>query len=120
VRRDTPQARYPISDAAIAGLARRGLVEKVCEDAAPRFQDRPRLWSDVYRVSAAGKLMVMLLAEAGFTDGYTALDPPPPPGVERRRPVVDVSPGFERRPGKIAVDVSDGHGGWVDKRYEDG
>jgi hypothetical protein len=87
------EPRMPVSDTAIAGLARRGLVRWLTDDSRRMFRERPRLWSDVIEVTVAGKLVLLLLAEAGLASPMRAYPlPPPPPGWTDPRPkmVLDV------------------------------
>ncbi len=73
------EGTYEVIPSAMRGLERRGLVE---------HDDAQRRW----RLTTAGKLMVMLLIEAGLLPasvGFTELPPPPPGWTDPRKPLLD-------------------------------
>lgn len=76
---------------AMLGLEKRGLVDhrppEGDELEPPPFGDPP---PDVWFLTNAGKLVVLLLIEAGLIPPNVSDLPPPPPGWEDPRPVVKV------------------------------
>jgi hypothetical protein len=91
---DHEYSRWPVNESAIGGLVRRGLIEIVGDDARRFDGDTPRMCSDVWRITDAGKIVMLLLAEAGLVprSAKRLLPPPPPPGWTDPRPKLRVTP----------------------------
>lgn len=85
-------SRWPVSDQAMAGLARRGLIADLQPEVRSKLRftgdGPPNLWADHYEITTAGRLALLLLAEAGLIPrrAERLLPPPPPPGWTDPRP----------------------------------
>lgn len=77
----------PVSEPRLHALERRGLV-RLIGDRRRRFEDNPRMWSDVYEITRPGALVLDLLAEARLVPPSALRRPlpPPPPGWLDPRP----------------------------------
>lgn len=104
-------------EAAMAALVKRGLVEYHPPDGYHDgfLGDNAERWklSDLYTITTAGKLVLLLLAEAGLAESsYDHLRLlPPPPGF--RKPVLDLS-----QDGVTTDKVADGFGGWTEEPHD--
>ena len=83
------RSRRPLHEGGLTALERRGLIEVVWQPRlyAPEAKATP-LWCNTSRITTAGKLMLLLLAEAGQAPRIVSPMPPPPPGWTDPRPKV--------------------------------
>lgn len=91
LRRRFETGRWPVNDTALAALQRRGLiVDKQPGVVKGAFREHPHLWNDHYEITYAGRLTLMLLAEAGLIPPSVRRGflPPPPPGWTDPRPKI--------------------------------
>lgn len=97
-------------ESAYSGLVKRGLIEYHPPEGYHDgfLGDDADRWavSDLYTITQAGKLVLLLLAEAGLSEGpYQHLNLPPPPGF--RKPIIELDHD------EVRFDsVADGRGGW--------
>lgn len=95
------RSRRPIHDGGISAIVRRGLA--TVESQPRRFTCRnPKapLWSETATITTAGRLTLLLLAEAGIAPAIQTPFPPPPPGWTDPRPKLkgNRSGGFDLLP----------------------
>jgi hypothetical protein len=79
--------RRLIHEGAVQAIIRRGLA--TVESQPRRYVCRDRkapLWSETATITTAGKLVLLLLAEAGLAPQFQTAFPPPPPGWTDPRP----------------------------------
>jgi hypothetical protein len=88
---DLPEARWPVAeDRAMDALERRGLIAWLTDDRRQMFRgEHARRWRDIIEITTAGKLVLLLLEEAGLSDPMERRKlPPPPPGYLDPRPKI--------------------------------
>lgn len=81
IQKDHERSRRPLHDGALTALERRGLIEVVWQQRLFTAEARERAtWRNTSKITTAGRLMLLLLAEAGQAPQMISPLPPPPPG----------------------------------------